>query len=65
MNQIFLLKLIADFIKDDKPSVEQIRCARTIVENLIKFQDKPQPVNPNNDLDDEAYNAKRELEGEV
>lgn len=36
MNQLFLLKLIADLIKSDKPTVEEIKCARTIVSNLIE-----------------------------
>jgi len=65
MNQVFLLKLVADLIKADKPTVEEIRCARVIVDNLIKHQDNPtssgQTIIPNSELDADAEEAKREL----
>lgn len=37
MNPLFLLKLIFDLIKDDKPTAEEVRCARTIANNLIDY----------------------------
>ena len=65
MNQLFLLQLIADLIKNDKPTVEEVRCARTIVENLIKGasgQYESTIVVPSNSmLDDEAEQARKEL----
>ena len=65
MNQPFLLQLIADLIKNDKPTVEEVRCARTIVENLIKEasgQYESTIIVPTNSmLDDEAEEARREL----
>ena len=65
MNQLFLLKLIADLIKSDKPTVEEIRCARTIINSLI--QNEPPILIPKgyevlgNDLDEIAQQAKKEL----
>lgn len=64
MNQLFLLKLLLDLIKTDKPTVEEVHCARTILDNLIKSQDKPQPISSNmeqSDLDDDAEAARQEL----
>ena len=63
MNQLFLLKLIADLIKSDKPTIEEIKCARTIVENLIKAYDKPTTASDimESDLDPDAEAARREL----
>ena len=64
MNQPFLLQLIADLIKNDKPTVEEVRCARTIVENLIKGYTKPTTASEiidESNLDSEAEAARREL----
>ena len=62
MKQIFLLKLIADFLKSDKPTVEEIRCARTILDNLIKNDEEPEiETTQLSDLDSEAQQAQKEL----
>ena len=71
MNQLFLLKLISDLIKTDKPTVEEIRCARTIVDNLTKEYGNSLTEEEINNikekkgiptyLDDEAEQARKEL----
>lgn len=66
MNQFFLLKLIADLIKSDKPTIEEVRCARTIIQNLIdssspQYVDGVEELPINDGLDDEAKQARKEL----
>lgn len=62
MNQLFLLKLILDLLKSDKPTVEQISCARTILKNLIEAHDKPvDSAHVESDLDSDALQAQKEL----
>ena len=65
MNDIFLLQLISDLIKEDKPTIEEVRCARTIVNNLIKAQAVPTSINQATGgiLDSEALAAKNDLMG--
>ena len=57
-----LLKLVFDLIKNDKPTVEEIRCARTIIDNLIKVGGwngiAPEQTS---DLDEDARQARKEL----
>lgn len=70
MNNIFLLNLIAELIKEDQPTAEQIKCARIIVDNLIKTNDKVilqslPPVYINSQLDEDAIQARKELTGEI
>lgn len=65
MNQVFLLKLVKELIESDKPTPEQVRCARVIVNGMIDFLDNPvsggQIIEPNSELDNEAQLAKQEL----
>ena len=65
MNPLFLLNLISDLLKSDKPTVEEIRCARVILENLVKEYDIKEPLgnmlSEKSDLSPEAEKAKREL----
>ena len=66
MNPLFLLNLIFDLLKSDKPTVEEIKCARTVVENLIKYYTKPE-MSPDimmegSNLSPEAQEARRELQ---
>lgn len=39
MNQLFLLKLIYDFLPDD-PTKDQVACAKTILKGLIEEAEK-------------------------
>lgn len=51
MKNLLLLKLIADLIKTNKPSVEEIRCTRTIIDNLIKeYDSSKESIESSNDL---------------
>lgn len=62
MNQLSLYKLILDLIKTDKPTVEQVQCARTILKSLIEAEEEPQQSQqPASDLDLEAFKAQQEL----
>ena len=62
MNEVNLLKLIADLIKSDKPTVEEIKCARTILANLISSSEpKEESIGHVSDLDNEALQARKEL----
>ena len=62
MNPLFLLNLISDLIKDDRPTPEQIKCTRVIVNNLIKeYNTVNTPIESLSDLDKEAQEAKKEL----
>ena len=68
MDQLSLLKLISDLIKEDKPTTEQIKCARTIVDNLIvhyqpKLADAIGNVYIPSNLDPDAEQARQELLG--
>ena len=76
MNFLFLLNLIKDLLKNEKPTVEEINCVRIIVENMIKVFEPLQKIQPvsidlinkdltvgsaDNDLTVEAQQAKSEL----
>ena len=78
MNDLYLLKLIADLLEGEKVSSEKLSCAKTILNNLIKeytsFTQQPQvlpgavsniPIysSPPNPLDIEAQQAKEDLIG--
>lgn len=68
MNSLFLLTLIADLIKSDKPTVEQIHCVRVIVNNLIQESEKQKLessgyITEKPHLDQEAKQAQEELTG--
>lgn len=65
MNEVNLLRLVADLIKSDKPTPEQVQCARTIITGLIESkQDKFEMKSSSEEsvLDDEAEQARRELQ---
>lgn len=70
MNPQFLLKLVSDLIKDDKPTLEQVKCARVIVDGLIKeYEPKEFPTTgdlltriPGHVLSLEAEQARQELQ---
>ena len=67
MSQLFLLKLVAELIKSDKPTAEEVRCARTIVGQMVEAAEEPiQPgrgevIDPISDLDEAAQLARKEL----
>jgi len=67
MNQLFLLNLISDLIKEDKPTVEQVRCVRVIIDNMIKEFQTPSGTLPygvifnDSELSQEAKQARKDL----
>lgn len=67
MNQLFLLKMIAELLEGD-PTKDQIDCARKILKGMIEeYEKKPiMPYTPlsdsDSDLDPEAEAARRELQ---
>ena len=64
MNPLFLLKLISELL-EDKPTPDEIGCARKIVESMVaEYENTTIPsttsfIDPNLDL--EAQQAKKEL----
>lgn len=62
MNDQMLLKLMLDLLKSDKPSVEEVRCARTIVNSMITNASQFIPNQTAGLLDPEAQQARSELQ---
>ena len=72
MNPLFLLKLMADLLSDQKPTTEKIDCVKKILDTMIKDYDRPVETGnplptsegssiPAGVLDPEAEQARREL----
>lgn len=74
MNQLFLLKLVAEMLEGDEPTQDRIYCARKIIDNMIADYDLKKEVSFDDHLthvkvysenksflDAEAQQAKQDL----
>ena len=65
MNPLFLLKLVSELLQD-KPTADEINCAKKIIENMVKEYENTVIPNSTNftdpTLDSEAQQAQQELQ---